>query len=61
MKKSVLAFACALFFKLVISPLYVELVGPDQYFDGWMIFFKYVSIVTFIITIPLITVKYLKK
>jgi hypothetical protein len=63
MKKLVLLFACALFFKLVISPLYVELVGPDQApsnFDGWMAFFKGVSIVIFIITIPLITFKYLK-
>jgi hypothetical protein len=60
MKKLVLLFACALFFKLVISPLYVDLVGYNQFLDGWMVFFKGVSIVTFIITIPLITFKYLK-
>lgn len=60
MKKLVLLFAAALFFKLVISPLYVDLIGYDQNLDGWMVFFKGVSIVTFIITIPLITFKYLK-
>jgi hypothetical protein len=60
MKRSVFLFMCALYFKLVISPLYVELIEYDRILDPYMLLLHDISTIIFSVTIPLITYKFLK-
>jgi len=51
----------AIYFQFVLLPLYLEFVEYDKYLDGWMVFFKIISMFILTITIPITIVQIIKK
>jgi hypothetical protein len=61
MKKLVVSFATALFFKLAVAPIFTQTpIGSSGSLDGWLYDLNVLATVTFFVTIPMITYKLLK-
>jgi hypothetical protein len=62
MKKTVILFSAATFFKLVILPIFTQtpLKGQGPSIEGWLYDLNVVSIAILAITIPILTIKVVK-
>ena len=61
MKKLVVFFATALFFKLAVFPIFTQTpIGSSIALDGWLYDLNVLATVIFFVTIPMITYKFLK-
>jgi len=63
MKKTAILFSSALFYKLVIFPIFTQTPasGQDLVFEGWLYDLNMLAIVILAITIPILSVKVIKQ